>query len=384
MGHTLGLMHNMKASNLWLPEDIHNTEKTQKLGLIGSVMDYPAVNINPDHKNQGDYYTSKPGPYDLWAIEYAYSPALEDPIAEEARLNKILSRSTEPELTFGNDADDMRSPGKGIDPRVMIFDISGDAVQYSYDRIHMLNGILPKLKDKYSVEGEGYNQLLSAYLTVTGEIGNATSVMSRYIGGVYVERSVVGQPNAKTPYTPVPEDYQRKAMKYLGATLFAPDAFLASESLYNTLQRQRRGFNFFVNTEDPKIYERALMMQKSVLSHILSRATLDRVTNSERYGNTYSVIEIMGDLENSLFAADLKGNVNTFRANAQSLYVDALIQIAGLEKSSFYNATSQAAAFATLMYIHKNLKANSLQGNAETRAHRSFLLYTISKALEGK
>ncbi|MBI1221701.1 MAG: DUF5117 domain-containing protein [Bacteroidetes bacterium] len=384
MGHTMGLMHNMKASNLWMPDDIHNAKKTEELGLIGSVMDYPAVNINPNHAQQGDYYTSQPGPYDLWAIEYAYSPALSEPNQEDARLNKILARSTEHALMFGNDADDMRSPGKGIDPRVMIFDISGDAVQYSYDRINMLNASIPKLKAKYSKEGEGFNELLSAYLTVTGEIGNATSVMSRYIGGVYVERSVVGQPNAKTPYTPVPEDYQKKAMKYLSETLFAPDAFKASEGLYNTLQRQRRGFNFFVNTEDPKIYERALRMQQSVLVHILHPNTLDRVSNSELYGNTYSPMDIMSDLETAIFAADLKASVNTFRANLQMQYVEFLIFIAGLEKESYHNPSAQAAAYATLTSIQKNLRANQLQGNAETRAHRSFLLYSINKAFEGK
>jgi len=36
-------------------------------------------------------------------------------------LKKILSRSNDPKLAFGNDGDDMRSPGKGMDPRVNVF-----------------------------------------------------------------------------------------------------------------------------------------------------------------------------------------------------------------------------------------------------------------------
>lgn len=383
MGHTLGMMHNMKASNLWMPNDIHNPEKTGKTGLIGSVMDYPAVNINPKQGGvQGDYYTSQPGPYDLWAIEYAYSPSLNDPVQEEARLSKILARSTEPELTFGNDADDMRSPGKGIDPRVMIFDISGDAVQYSYDRINMLNRIIPKLKEKYSTEGEGYQQLLVSYLTITGEIGNATSVMSRYIGGVYVERSVVGQPNAKTPYTPVPFDMQKKAMRYLSEQLFAPDAFKSSEGLYQHLQRQRRGFNFFVNTEDPKITDRVLQMQKNVLQHILHQNTLERVTNTGLYGNKYAVVDIMSDLENAIFAADWAKDVNTFRVNAQKLYVDYLLAIVGTKQNSSYNAESKAAAYATLVSIQKKLKQYGTAGNLTTRSHRAYLYYLIESGLK--
>jgi hypothetical protein len=43
-------------------------------GLQGSVMDYPAVNVSTDRSKQGDYYTTKAGPYDLWAIEFGYTP----------------------------------------------------------------------------------------------------------------------------------------------------------------------------------------------------------------------------------------------------------------------------------------------------------------------
>ncbi len=383
MGHTMGLMHNMKASNLWLPEEIHDKSKTGTIGLIGSVMDYPAININPDHSKQGDFYTTKPGPYDLWAIEYAYSPGLEDPAAEEARLNKILARSTEKELMFGNDADDMRSPGKGADPRVMIFDISGDAVNYSASRIEMLNKTMAKLKTTYTQEGEGYQALVNSYLTLTGEIGNASSVISRYIGGVYVERSVAGQAGAKTPYTPVPSDYQKTAMKHLSRLIFAPNAFDAPQGLYNYLQRQRRGFNFFSAGEDPDIHGRVARTQMNVLVHILHPNTLERVTNTTLYGNTYTVTDILNDLEKAIFDADLNGSCNTFRVNLQNNYVGMLINMAGLKgKSSNYDNVSQAAAYASLMSIEKKMKASQAKGDATTQAHRKFIAFTIQKAFE--
>lgn len=74
MGHTLGLNHNMKASQMLSPSEAHNKEITRKIGLIGSVMDYPAINIASDKSKQGDYYTTVVGPYDIWAIEYGYTP----------------------------------------------------------------------------------------------------------------------------------------------------------------------------------------------------------------------------------------------------------------------------------------------------------------------
>src|SRR5690606_7614633 len=121
MGHTLGLNHNMMASQMLSLDEVNNKELTQKIGLTGSVMDYPAVNVSLDRAKQGDYYTTKAGPYDLWAIEYGYTPFNEN--EEKAGLNKILARSTDPKLAFGNDGDDMRAPGKAMDPRVNVNDM---------------------------------------------------------------------------------------------------------------------------------------------------------------------------------------------------------------------------------------------------------------------
>jgi hypothetical protein len=382
MGHTLGLMHNMKASNLWLPSEINDTVKTREIGMLGSVMDYPAINISPDKSKQGDYYTNRPGPYDLWAIEYGYSESLNNPEKEEERLQKILSRSTEKELMFGNDADDMRYPGKGIDPRVMIFDISGDAITYSSERIELLNRIIGGLKDKYVREGESYQPLYQAYMSVISEMANAAGVMSRYIGGVYVERSLIGQKDAKQPYTPVAYKDQKRAMENISRQLLSPGAFRSHEQLFNYLQLQRRGFNFFSFTEDPKIHERALGIQGQVISHILHPNTLKRVSNSQLYGNAYSVNELFADLEKAIFDEDISGDVNTYRVNLQQAYIGRLIAIAGLEKESLYDNISRSAAYASILSIQKKAKANESRGNPASQAHKKFIQHTIAKSLK--
>ena len=40
---------------------------------------------------------------------------------------------------FGNDADDMRAPGRHIDPRVMIGDLSSNPAAYGADRMALIN-----------------------------------------------------------------------------------------------------------------------------------------------------------------------------------------------------------------------------------------------------
>lgn len=385
IGHTLGLNHNMKASQLHSPENIHNEELTRKVGLQGSVMDYPLPNIASDRTKQGQYFTTKPGPYDLWAIEFAYG-TLADPKAEKERLEKLLARSTEPELMFGNDADDMRSSFSGIDPRIMIFDQSSDMITYGIDRMKLVNEILKKLKDDYikTQPNRSYDELLVRYIAVTGQKFNAANAISRYIGGVYVDRGFVGQKGATQPFTPVPAREQKRAMKALAEYVFAPDAMKAPSDLYNYLQQQRRGFNFFGRGEDPRINERVLSMYASILTHLLSPVTQQRILNSEHYGNEYKLADMMNDLTDAIFKADLNGSVNTFRQNLQIEYVLRLINMAGLGNTpSTYVYPAQSVALYQLNQIRKMLKT-AQTGDTATKAHREHILYRIEKALSAK
>jgi len=380
MGHTLGLNHNMKASTMLSPDEVNNKEITRKIGLQGSVMDYPAINIALDHSKQGDYYTTKPGPYDLWAIEYGYTEC--SPADEENTLNKILSRSTDPKLTFGNDADDMRTPGGGgIDPRVMINDMSNDMVAYAADRFKLVNNLVGKLKDKYSKPGRSYVELRSRYGTLNGQRNSMAACVSRYIGGVYVDRSFVGQNSTNKPFTPVPVAYQKKAVDLLNKYIFAPNAFDADAQLFPYLQLQRRGFNFFGNTEDPKPQNTVLAMQMGVLTHVLSQNTLQRINTTSLYGNTYSVADVMNDFTKAIFDADKNTSVNLYRQDIQTEFVKKIISIANQEAlTNTYDDPSKAAAFNTLKKI-KALLATAVSTNEQTRAHRANLIFLIDKAL---
>ena len=94
--------------------------KVAENGMCNSVMEYPSINFARNKAEQTRFYDDSPGPYDKWVIEYGYSIRREeeDADAEAARLSAILERSTDPLLQFGNDADDMRSTGRGINPDV--------------------------------------------------------------------------------------------------------------------------------------------------------------------------------------------------------------------------------------------------------------------------
>ena len=377
VGHTLGLNHNFYASNLHSFQNIHDRLITEPVGLTSSVMDYVSANVSGNPKHHGQFYSTTPGPYDIWAIEFGYTPSFESAVDEEERVELLLRKSTKNELGFGNDADDMRSPGKGIDPRVNVSDMSNDPVAYAQQRMDIVRSLYPGLKDRFERIGESYHAFRDAFFILNREYVNSANVISRYVGGVYMDRSLVGQEDREEPFMPVPEDKQKWAMALLGKYMFAPNAYEIPEGIYNHLQWERRGFS---GTQDPKILDKVLGAQKGILDHLLHMNVLKRISDTELYGNEYSLNEMMGDLTSSCFSADAAKNVNGMRRNLQVEYTERLIRIVQNKGKVKYDHLTVAAAFENLNKIKRyTLKSSGVDEG--TKAHRKYLTYRIDKVL---
>lgn len=371
-GHTLGLNHNFKGSTLLTYDEIQNKQTTYEKGLCTSVMEYPSINFSLKPENQGLYYDTIPGPYDHWAIRFAYSQV------DDEGLNVILNESTKHEHAFANDADDMRGTGKGMDPDAMIYDLTSDPVSYAIDRIKLVNKILPKTLEKYRKEGASHQELLNSYYTLTGQYSTALKIISRQIAGVRVNRAMVGQDTDAKPFTPVSYKDQKSAMNVLATYAFAPNAFDKAEALYPYLQRQRRGFSTPYGGEDPKIHECILSIQKMVLGQLLNRNVLNRMVNTSLYGNDYSLSEYFLDLTKAVFEADKNSTVNSFRQNLQVVYVDWLIK---LSKDRGVNTAVHAQVFKQLKNIQQQMNTQK-SPNGTTQDHRRFIVHKIENHFE--
>jgi hypothetical protein len=381
VGHTLGLTHNMRASTLHSVAEIKNIEKVNQEGLANSVMEYPAFNYQLNPNEQALYCDVKVGPYDKWVIEYGYSQALTDDVKEKERLDKITARSTEHQLAYGNDADDMRTAGRGIDPDVNIFDLSSDPVAYGAERCELVKVVLPKLKDRLITSNESYAELLQSFLIATKEYGTQTNVMTRQIGGVHYDRAFAGQGSLVKPLEPVSEVKQKEAMKALAKYAFASDVWSEAIPTFNYLLDQRRGFSQYSKSDDPKIHDRILDMQSECLNHIMHPRVHQRIIDSYMYGNTYSIDEVMFDLTQAIFESDLKGEVNTIRQNLQIEYTQRLIAM--LDEKNRYDYVSQGIALAEMKRI-KKLEEGNVAGSVLTKAHRAHVVQLIDNALSAK
>lgn len=376
VGHTLGLNHNMKASNLWDHKEVHDKNLTKGV-LTGSVMDYAPVNIAPVGTAQGDYYQYEVGPYDEWAIEYGYSTAVANAEQEEQRLEAIASRSGDPALAFGNDADDMRAPGVHIDPQVMIDDLSSNPALYARDRLELINHSFTGLLEKARVPGQSHQQVHTLVRSLVRTYAVQAGVISRQIGGVYVDRTYVGEASQQAnsqPYTPVPAEKQREAMQILADYVFTPALFDDLKPVLAYAQPQRRGFSHYGSNEDPKLHQWVIQVQSNVLNQLLHPATLLRIIDSTAYGNQYELHAVLSDLTDAIFPKD----ATTERArNLQVEYIKRLLAIASVEKDSGYDYVSRAAAYAQLERIHAFRAPRKSQH--ELTAHHNYLRHLIEK-----
>ncbi len=145
VGHTLGLRHNFRASRAYSLQQLADPVFTAANGTTASVMEYMPINLNPPGERLALYgtpFNTALGPYDYWAIEYAYRPlAAAD---EPAALARIAGRSAEPLLAFGTDED----YSLGIDPETLQLDLSDDVVGFARKRIAIAQDMLRRQESR--------------------------------------------------------------------------------------------------------------------------------------------------------------------------------------------------------------------------------------------
>ena len=371
VGHTLGLNHNFAASTLHNNIDIHNPEVTYKEGLSSSVMDYHALNIAPIGVEQGQYADIKPGKYDVLAIRYGYSPAL-----SKKDLDSLLEKYSTKEYLFGNDGDDMRSPGKGIDPRINTGDMSNDPVGYAKDRIILSQNLIPKLYDTLKTKSDSWESIYQGYRILLRQIHTSAEIISRQIGGVYINRGYMSVKD-QNPYEVVPYEIQKESIKILSEYYFDSEKFIIPSNIANKMQRERRSFDFFGKTEDPKFHNMILKGQKRVLKHFTNSRVLKRLTDTSLYGNKYLPNELFRDLTSSIFDESKSRKLNGIDQNLQAYYLKRLIMIF---KSGSFDSPSISASLASL----EKIKAYTFSPSYDeaTENHKKLIRLRIENLLK--
>ncbi len=278
VGHSLGLRHNFKASTMLTADQLNDTTITHVKGLVGSVMEYSPINIAPKGKKQGDYYTTTLGPYDYWAIEYAYKSIDGD---EAGELKKIAARAPEHDLVYATDEDSFLND----DPYVNRWDLGADPCQFGKDRIALATDLLKDLDTRVVKDGDSWARTRRAFSVLLNQWGDGATLASQYVGGQSVSRDHKADKDAHDPIVPVAGAKQRECLKFLTEAILSDKSFQFSPALLRRLGTERwmhwGNNSYFGSGVDISLFERILAIQKIVLGHCLSPSTLARLENQQ-------------------------------------------------------------------------------------------------------
>jgi hypothetical protein len=333
VGHTLGLRHNFRASAMLLPQELNNTEITREKGLVASVMDYNPVNLAPDGTPQGDYFTHVIGPYDEWAIAYGYADSgATTTVGERSFLQKIASQAPTPELAYATDEDVVA----GLDPKVNLFDLSGDLLTYSQWQMDNARRMWKRIDQRYPLPGESFNDVRVAFNAVFGYYMQYALFLTQYVGGQSFNRYRSGDARGRVPFESVGRADQRRALEILTENVFDSRAFQFPPEFLNKLAPSRWehwGSDPAVLRLDYPIYENILFLQALVLYELLDYDRLARLRDGELKApeQTLTIPELLNTLQSAIWTEVLHPeknlSVSSLRRGLQREYMNTLIDL---------------------------------------------------------
>jgi Met-zincin/Domain of unknown function (DUF5117)/Domain of unknown function (DUF5118) len=384
-GHTLGLRHNFRASTIYSPAQISDPAFTRSNGLSGSVMDYNAFNIALDKEPQGDYVMSTLGPYDYWAIEYAYKEI--SPSEEAATLKAIAARSSEPTLAYATD-EELQGDLDGMDPSVNQRDGAGEPLEFAKRRVQLSRELFERLQSRLLASGESYEILTRNFSAGVSQLAQAFSIAAKYVGGVVYVRDQVG--SSRAPFTPVNPALQRQALKLIADELFASNSFGLKADFVSRLSDNPldRGFSPPVDRSPASAL---LGLQTQVIDRLLSARVADRLLNSRAKLQNPEQMLTLGEVYGTLTKAiwnDGQGlaTVNTARRALQREHLRRLT--AAILRPGTGSAQGDARALHRLTAKNLLAKATAAKAGArmslENQAYIEEIIDTLKAALNAQ
>jgi hypothetical protein len=317
VGHTLGLRHNMGASNATPVEMLRNADFQKKNGHTSSIMDYARFNYVAQPEDNVKDLFPRIGDYDKWAIKWGYSYFNEakDDKEEKALLNEMTKDAYKNRrLWFGTETNP-------YDPRYQTEDLGDNAMKASNYGIKNLKRILPNLIEWSKESGEDYEELNGLYNSLTGQFRRYMGHVTKNVGGIYETPKTYDMDG--NIYEVVPSSLQKEAVTFLNEQLFNTPKWLLNQNILAKIKPENG-------------VEAIKSIQDGTLSSLLAGDRLVRLLEtSTQQKNNYSVDELMSDLRRGIFS-EIRTNapIDIYRRNLQKLFVSKLIETMATDKNN--------------------------------------------------
>lgn len=410
IGHTLGLMHNMRSSYAYPVDSLRSKTFTDKYGTTPSVMDYARYNYVAQPEDDVTWLLPpRLGVYDYYIIKWGYKPIFEaaSPEDEKPVLDAwIREKADDPMYWYGE-----QEILTYVDPAAQTESLGDDAVKAGEYGIKNLKRIMTSLNDWTAKEGEDYRYTKEMYGEVLKQFNRYMGHVRKYIGGNFLNYPVHG--DGKTAFTPVSREKQKEALEFIIAQVREMPEWLQDPALL----KQFDPANILVND-----------LQASYISDLISGSP--RVAYTAKLSdNPYTVDEYVDDLYDYVFDKSIKGKdltvseMNMEYAFVYTLFknVDLLVNpvssksfsgeipsvesllgeddvwpcqhiecnhshedvsLAMMRKESDLRVRSKEIYYGTLLKIQKLMNKRASSAKGEQKPHYQYLAFEINKALD--
>ena len=295
VGHCLGLRHNFAGSTNLTTAELADDKVTSDKGVSASVMDYTPPNVQAVLKGSGNIYMNTVGPYDIWAIQYGYTPSdAKTSLGEKYMLGQIASQSSVPGHAFMTDED-----ADSFNPDAVRFDCARDPLAFSEKQIVAFKRARDYAIKNLPRKGESYSERTVAILNSILRTFREGQIAGRFLGGTYYNRNFKGDVNEKPTLQPVSPETQRQAMKLIVHNFFSPDAFDLPTNVLNTLSLNDEGGGWTA-----PIRQIIGSSQSSLLALSMSASTTNKIIENAYKTNSgaYSIEEHYGTILGNVFS----------------------------------------------------------------------------------
>jgi hypothetical protein len=311
----------MKGSSLYPVDKLRDPQWLKTMGHTPSIMDYSRFNYvaqPEDHIDPKDLIP-KVGPYDVFAIQWGYTPIdgvktpASAPDDEKPTLDTWARRQDkEPWLRF--DTAGSRGADAGENTEAVG---DADAVSSTALGLKNLQRVMDNLLAATTHDGEDWQQLNDVYGRVLGQWSNEMGHVTQIIGGFDSQEKHGGQGSVTdgVRFTPLSRGRQFAAMKFLNENAFATPTMLLRPEILRRI-------------EPVGALDRIRTAQLRVLTSLMSTQRFDRLVEQEAIdgASAYKPSEFLTDVRKGIFTEMYSPQVkiDAYRRNLQRAYLDLM------------------------------------------------------------
>lgn len=389
VGHTLGLRHNFRASRTLTDAQLSDPAFTRSHALTGSVMEYAPVNLSAPGAAPVAPFQATLGPYDYWAIEYAYKPLAA--ATEKTDLERIAARSSEADLAFGTDEDNFL----GIDPEALQFDLGTDPIAFAKKRFAIARDLFKRQETRSLPTDQDYAVLRRSLNYAINDVARSVGVLARQIGGVRTLRDFPG--SGREPLQAVSAATQREALDVLSRGLFAADSLSVTPTLQHRLAPDFQERSEALQSGGGQVAtefaipQRVLAVQRALLNQLMSDTVAARIVDNQTTSGTarngaFQLSELYSRLDRDIWSELASGSdIAPIRRELQREHLNrvaGLLLRPGAASRVDTRSLVRVQAQGLLTRINGTLQRGSL--SADARAHLQDSADTLNQALSAR